>query len=293
VTRPRIRTLKPENWHDEAVRRCSRDARLLRDVLLTFADDDGRWHHMPVAIMGHGYPEDDDVPPAKINRWTQELVASGLVVLYEVDGSTYGCFPRWHLHQNINRYTPSDLPPCPDLRVLTRDEAAVMKRTPRTESAPTSQGGLTESSVSTHPEVDECASPHAQARGSGSTSTSTPAVSSTDASARDIAATVAEVEAILAQAPRLKVVRVGIENAIASHPGGDPVAAARECVAWSSDPAFRKTNGASLLIDVLRKQKQPKPWPSDDAAGFKPRRNGGQPYYSAEDYLNADVGDAA
>lgn len=107
---PRIRTLKPGNWHDEAVCSVSKLARLLRDVLLTYSDDDGRWRHQPRAIIGFGYPEDDDVTPAKVTAWAAELHAAEVLHLYEHDGRSYGCFPSWHRHQVINKYTPSLLP---------------------------------------------------------------------------------------------------------------------------------------------------------------------------------------
>ncbi len=110
VSGQRIRTIKPGNWHDEAVCSVSKLARLLRDVLITYADDDGRWRHQPRAIIGFGYPEDDDVSPAKIDAWTRELVAAGLVHVWEDDGRRYGCFPQWHAHQVINKYRPSPLP---------------------------------------------------------------------------------------------------------------------------------------------------------------------------------------
>lgn len=139
MSRPRIRTLKPDNWADEAVGAISRDARLLRDVLVTFADDDGRWRHLPARIIGHGYPYDDDVTAAKIKRWTGELIRVGLVIVYEIGGVDYGCFPRWHAHQRINRYTPSSLPACDDPRVVLR------------ESSSTSHAQLSEDSSTAHP----------------------------------------------------------------------------------------------------------------------------------------------
>jgi hypothetical protein len=109
----RIRTIKPALWCDEEIRSCSRDARLLCVVLITFADDDGRWHNLPRLIGGFGYPEDDDATPRKITAWTDELAATGVLVRYEVNGNPYATFPNWHAHQRINRYTPSTLPPCP------------------------------------------------------------------------------------------------------------------------------------------------------------------------------------
>jgi hypothetical protein len=71
---------------------------------------------------------------------------------------------------------------------------------------------------------------------------------------------------ILRQCSRLHVDRVGVENAIAAWPNGDPVQAAREVVTWATDPGFRKTNGASLLGDALSKQQQRQQRPNGRAA---------------------------
>jgi hypothetical protein len=120
MARVRIRTLKPENWADEGVGDVSRDARLLRDVLVTFADDDGRWRHRASEIIGHGYPNDDDVTAAKIAKWAAELVAVRLIHLYEANGKPYGCFPKWHRHQSMQKYQASDLPSPDDIETVPR-----------------------------------------------------------------------------------------------------------------------------------------------------------------------------
>lgn len=166
MSRPRIRTLKPENWADEAVGRVSRDARLLRDVLITFADDDGRWRHLPAAIIGHGYPYDEDVSAKLVRRWVDELVAEGIVIIYEHDAVAYGCFPKWHLHQQINKYSPSALPACTDQRVVSKEEASRIKRAgvPSSDGSPT--GEPPETDRPTTPGRPEGGRPRAQARGS-------------------------------------------------------------------------------------------------------------------------------
>lgn len=112
MSRLRIRTLKPETWEEPDVGALSRDARLLMVGLITMADDDGRWLHLPSKIIGHAYPHDNDVTPTKLAKWCDELVCKGIVALYEEGGTTYGTFPSWHSHQRINRYTPSRLPQC-------------------------------------------------------------------------------------------------------------------------------------------------------------------------------------
>ena len=110
MSRPRIRTLKPDVWQDERVGRLGRDERLLFVGLITFADDEGRFRALPAAILGHVYPYDHDITPRKVTAWLEALDASGLIVLYDHDGTSYGCLPKWSSHQRVNRGTPSTLP---------------------------------------------------------------------------------------------------------------------------------------------------------------------------------------
>lgn len=147
MSRPRIRTIKPDCWADEAISPLSRDARLLFIVLVTFADDDGRFRDLPAQIIGHGYPEDADVTSRRVTAWMDELVLSGVVVRYEVDGKRYGTFPKWHNHQRINRFSPSKLPPYPgrDVTIVTHPS----HDKPRAFSV-SDHGVLTENSVSAH-----------------------------------------------------------------------------------------------------------------------------------------------
>lgn len=112
--RPRIRTLKPECWQDQKLGRVSRDARLLWTVLITLADDEGRFLSLPSVVLGHGYPYDADAPK-KLAAWMEELVDERLVEIYVVDDIHYGWLPKWHLHQRVNRPKASTLAPPPSL----------------------------------------------------------------------------------------------------------------------------------------------------------------------------------
>lgn len=109
MTRPRIRTLKPEVWQDEKVGGVSRDARLLFVGLITLADDEGRFRALPSVLLGHVFPYDDDAG-RKVKGWLNELLEQGLVDLYEVQGHPYGSIPKWEKHQRINRPNQSILP---------------------------------------------------------------------------------------------------------------------------------------------------------------------------------------
>ncbi len=147
MSRVRIRTVKPDCWADEDIGDLSRDVRLLFIVLITFCDDDGRFRDIPAQIIGHGYPDDEDITPAMVRGWLDELEAAGLVVRYEVAGKRYVTLPNWHRHQKINRYTPSSLPPCPP-----RPGLVVVPRKLRTTSGG-AHDDLTPNASPTHAEL--------------------------------------------------------------------------------------------------------------------------------------------
>jgi hypothetical protein len=117
----RIRTVKPSFWGSGDVARLSRDARLLALGLVSMADDDGRFLAATTAINGYVFPN-DDLPNGKVSKWIEELAASGFIHLYTVCGVRYGVMPTWHLHQKINRHTPSILPP-PDIDCAPRNSS--------------------------------------------------------------------------------------------------------------------------------------------------------------------------
>lgn len=110
MSRPRIRSLKPELWQSEQVGRLSRDARLLFVGLITLADDEGRFRALPAVILGHCLPYDEDAA-RRLERWLAELEQAGLVVRYNADGLPYGALPGFAGHQRINRPSQSKLPP--------------------------------------------------------------------------------------------------------------------------------------------------------------------------------------
>lgn len=112
---PRIRTIKPSFWADEAVADLSRDARLVLIGLISSADDEGRFLASQSAICGYLFPH-DDVTPKTLRRWLDEIQATGIVQFYSVNKREYGVFPKWLNHQKINRPQASSLPPPPSDR---------------------------------------------------------------------------------------------------------------------------------------------------------------------------------
>jgi hypothetical protein len=123
MSRQRIRTIKPELWHDEAVGSLSRDARLLLIGLITLADDEGRFRALPAALLGHIFPYDHDAP-RRLGAWAAEIEATSTVVFYEVDDKPYGVFRHWRRHQRINRARVSVLPEPPDQQIVEDNRVA-------------------------------------------------------------------------------------------------------------------------------------------------------------------------
>jgi hypothetical protein len=109
---PRIRTIKPSFWEDVAP--LSHEARLLAVGLISLADDDGRFIATHTSIAGYVYPH-EEIPPAKLRRWMDEIIRHGTAELYEVGGRKYGWLPKFRRHQSINRPQVSALPPPPSV----------------------------------------------------------------------------------------------------------------------------------------------------------------------------------
>lgn len=110
MTRPRIRTLKPELWQDEAVGQLGPWPRLLFIGLITMADDEGRLRAMPTAIAGHVFPY-DEVAPRRLRGWLEEVAGMGLIELYAYGTTPYIQITGWAKHQKVYKATPSTLPP--------------------------------------------------------------------------------------------------------------------------------------------------------------------------------------
>lgn len=109
---PRIRTLKPELWQDEAIGEVSRDARLLFVGLITQADDEGRLRGDPRLLAAQIYPY-DDFSRSDLEGWLDELEQAQLVQLYEANGRALICLPAWKSHQKISHPAKSKLPKPP------------------------------------------------------------------------------------------------------------------------------------------------------------------------------------
>ena len=69
--------------------------------LITYVDDFGRGCADPDLLKGFVFPRRKRVTEADIQKALAELADKGCILLYEVDGESYFCFPKWSDHQTI------------------------------------------------------------------------------------------------------------------------------------------------------------------------------------------------
>jgi len=224
--------VKPEIWQDEKVGDLSRDARLLLIGLVTLADDEGRLRAQVPAILGHVFPWDDDVTPAKIKRWLGEVERQGLVLRYESDGKPYMAFRHWRRHQRPNRATSSVLPDPPDPDVVRNNAVPLTERSVNQHGADTERSG-NDHEVLTPPRV-----------GAGSVPVlSLPVV-------EDVLARLGECERWTINAIDDRTL---VERTVLNTPGADHMAAATSAVAKGNDPGW-KTRSAGKTFDYAVRQ---------------------------------------
>jgi hypothetical protein len=96
---PRIRSVKPEFFHDRKVARsCSRDARMLYVGLWCQADEHGRANGDVAVIKGQVFPYDQDL---KIEGLLLELATAGRVLPYVHEGDPFLFLPYLAKHQRL------------------------------------------------------------------------------------------------------------------------------------------------------------------------------------------------
>ena len=86
--------------------------------LLTYVDDYGRGSADPELLKGFVFPRRKGVTEATIEKSLQELANIGSILLYDVDGESYFCFPNWADHQRIQ--TKKSKFPSPDDGILKK-----------------------------------------------------------------------------------------------------------------------------------------------------------------------------
>jgi hypothetical protein len=107
----RIRSLKPEFWHDRKLaRQTSRDARMLYMGLWNHADEWARANGDIAVVKGLIFPYDR----VNIDALLSELVSAGVVMRYEVDGDPFLFLPNLSKHQRLEPAKVASKFPSPD-----------------------------------------------------------------------------------------------------------------------------------------------------------------------------------
>lgn len=107
----RIRSIKPQFWTSEQIADCSPNARLLFIGLWNFCDDYGV-HPASVGRLKMEVFPSDSFSKHEIRAMIDELLESGLIKEYEVDGHCYWLVTGWKAHQKPD--TKTGLYPMPD-----------------------------------------------------------------------------------------------------------------------------------------------------------------------------------
>ena len=105
---PRIRTIKPEFWSNEALSTISEPAILLAIALLNYADDEGYFNANEKLIRAFAFPIRE--PSTTIRRAIDELSSIGYIMVREAEnGRSIGLIVSFAKHQRIDRGRPSTL----------------------------------------------------------------------------------------------------------------------------------------------------------------------------------------
>lgn len=99
---PRIRSLKPDIWADEALGGCPVGARLLFIGLITQSDDHGRFRAAPALVRSTIFPYDESLTLRRVSEWLTALEGANLIEIYSTHGETFGVFRAWVKNQRMD-----------------------------------------------------------------------------------------------------------------------------------------------------------------------------------------------
>ena len=100
------RTLKDSIRTDRKVNELSDFEYRLWSYLITYVDDYGLGSANAAIVKGFVFPLRKSVTEKSIEDALSKLATIGLIRLYEVDGESYLCFPKWSVHQRIQTKKP-------------------------------------------------------------------------------------------------------------------------------------------------------------------------------------------
>lgn len=139
----RIRTVKPEFWTSEQIMECSPLARLAFIGMWNFCDDNGVHPASCKTLKAQIFPA-DDLTAADVQSLINELLQQRLLIEFIAENRPWWWVTGWH-HQLINRPSKSRFPLPPHHALNTKAPNHDVE-----QPAATTQGILTESSVSVH-----------------------------------------------------------------------------------------------------------------------------------------------
>lgn len=110
------RILKESITTSESIDSLSEKAEVFFYRLMVKCDDYGRFDARPSVLRASCYPlRLRTVTEARVAAWLQELVAAGLVWLYEVEGHPYLQVTKWEHHQQVRaKHSKFPDPPAPE-----------------------------------------------------------------------------------------------------------------------------------------------------------------------------------
>jgi hypothetical protein len=151
----RIRTVKPEFWTSEQVVECSPLARLAFIGMWNFCDDNGVHPASCKTLKAEVFPG-DDLTAADVQALVNELLQQRLLVEFHAESRRWWFVTGWH-HQLINRPSKSRYPLPP--RPAPLPKAAGPDADQDQPETTSTQGALTESSMSPHGVLTEYSLP--------------------------------------------------------------------------------------------------------------------------------------
>lgn len=215
MSRPRIRTLKPDFFKHRKILKLSVGVRYVAVGLVSMVDDRGRVQRLLPAMRAFVFPA-GEITERQFDKALCEIESVGFAWRYEVDGFSYLWLPGFWEHQWLNRPTESHLPPHPD------DPYGGLPIREAIEQYKTDHADDTENSQSTHRAVVPRAGARVGARSLPFPEELIPHVEKT-----------LEVLNSLAERKGAKAVsRESLESTIAARPRKPLVRAAYDCAAY-------------------------------------------------------------
>ena len=134
----RNRNISPNLWGNDQVQDLSWGAAFLYVGCISMADDAGRLRWSAKSIANFAVGRRQDISNDDVERWMNEIQASGLIAVYEIDGRWIGQHPNWEVYQYVNRPQKSNLP-LPDGTYETEPRRRLNSRKPSPDSVSTHQ----------------------------------------------------------------------------------------------------------------------------------------------------------